>query len=306
MKYEATVTSSSRITIPRWIVFIEPEDVIEGFIQVPNVDASYPFEKKVSATRHITIGFIKIFLPDKTIPKRVNITITKVNKMGIDDFCFNLVSYKQDDTNFLMNFSSIKPNTIIQFKLDTLVEEYGNTYFERQVAEGNYFLEPIFEEKDGKWIISVYIPVQDDMGGMFPFILFFILSQECYQKYIVSMTKIKKLIQRLSNWIYNHDDLNKENLSKFSSQLREILEKGTGPNYLEMKEILKMPTLEREIILVVLKEHRNGGISLEHLAKYLHESQKNISEVISELANKGYIRQLKEKEVTIIDSLWII
>ncbi len=229
-----------------------------------------------------------------------------MNKIGIDDFCFNLVSYKQDDNSFLMNFSSIKPNSTIQFKLDTLAEEYGNTYFERQVAEGNYFLEPIFEEKDGKWIISIYIPVQDDMGGMFPFILFFILSQECYQKYNVSLTKIKKLIQRLSNWIYNHDDLNKENLSKFSSQLREILEKGTDPNYLEMKEILKMPTLEREIILVILKEHRNGGISLDHLATYLRESQKKISKVASELAHTGYLRILKETDVTIIDSLWII
>ncbi|MHA1347438.1 MAG: hypothetical protein ACTSVO_06215 [Candidatus Heimdallarchaeaceae archaeon] len=279
---------------------------MEGFIQVPNIDASYPFEKKVSATRHITIGFIKIFLPDRTMPKRVNITITKVNKIGIDDFCFNLVSYKQDVASFLMNFSSVKPNSTIQFKLDTIAEEYGKTLFERQVADGNYFLEPIFEEKDGKWITSVYIPAQDDLGSTFPFILFFILSQECYQKYNTTISKTKKLVQRLSNWIYHHDDLNKENLSKFSSQLREILEKGTEPDYLEMKEILKMPTLEREIILVVLKEHRNGGISLEHLTEYLHESQKKISEVVSELAHKGFLRQLKEKDVTIIDSLWII
>ncbi len=240
------------------------------------------------------------------MPNRVNITITKVNKIVIDDFCFNLVSYKQDANNFLMNFSSVKPNSTIQFKLDTLAEEYENKFFERQVANGNYFLEPIFEEKDGKWIISVYIPVQDNMGTLFPFILFFILSQDCYQKYTLTITKIKKLVQRLSNWILSHDDLNKENLSKFSSQLREILEKGTEPEYLEMKEILKMPTLEREIILVLLKEHRSGGISLEHLAQYLRESPKTVSEVTSELANRGLLRQLKEKDVTIIDSLWII
>ena len=280
--------------------------MIVGFIQVPNVDTSYPFEKKVSATRHITIGFIKVFLPGKTMPNRVNITITKVNKIVIDDFCFNLVSYKQDASDFLMNFSSIKPNTTIQFKLDTLSEEYGNTFFERQTSEGNYFLEPIFEEKDGKWIISVYIPVQDDMGSMFPFMLFFIFSQDCYQKYNATIEKIKKLVHRFSIWIYSHDDLNKEILSKLSSQLRDILEKGIDPNYLEMKEILKMPSLEREIILVVLKEHRSGGISLEHLAQYLRESQKNISEVALELANKGFLRLLKDKDVTIIDSLWII
>ena len=189
------MTSSNRITIPRWITFIESEDVVEGFIQVPNIDASYPFEKKVSATRHITIGFIKIFLPDRTMPKRVNITITKVNKIGIDDFCFNLVSYKQDAANFLMNFSSVKPNSTIQFKLDTIAEEYGKTLFERQVADGNYFLEPIFEEKDGKWITSVYIPAQDDLGSTFPFILFFILSQECYQKYNTTISKTKKLVR---------------------------------------------------------------------------------------------------------------
>jgi len=240
------------------------------------------------------------------MPKRVNITITKVNKIVIDDFCFNLVSYKQDANNFLMNYSSVKPNSTIQFKLDTLAEEYENEFYERQVADGNYFLEPIFEEKDGKWIISIYIPAQDDMGNMFQFIFFFILSQEFYQKYNATIDKIKKLVQRFSTWINSHEDLDKENLSKLSSQLREILEKGTEPDYLEMKGILKMPTLEREIILVLLKEHRSGGISLDHLAQYLRESSKNISEVTSELANKGLLRQLKEKDVTIIDSLWII
>ena len=73
-----------------------------------------------------------------------------------------------------------------------------------------------------------------------------------------------------------------------------------------MKEILKMPTSEREIVLVVLKEHRSGGVSLEHLAQLLRESQKIVSEAVSKLANKGFLRQLKEEDVTIIDSLWII
>jgi hypothetical protein len=222
------------------------------------------------------------------------------------DFCFNLVSYKQDANKYIMNFSSIKPNTSIQFKLDTLAEEYGNTFFERQVSEGNHYLEPIFEEKDGKWIISIYIPAQDDMGSTFQFIFFFILSQECYQKYNATIAKIKKLVHRFSIWLYSCEDLNKENLSKLSSQFREILEKGSEPNYLEMKEILKMPTSEREIILVVLKEHRSGGISLEHLAQLLQESQKIVSEVVSKLVNKGFLRILKEDDVTIIDSLWII
>ncbi|MCG3223854.1 MAG: hypothetical protein H7647_05270 [Candidatus Heimdallarchaeota archaeon] len=240
------------------------------------------------------------------MPNRVNITITKVNKIVIDDFCFNLVSYKQDENKYIMNFSSIKPNTSIQFKLDTLAEEYGNTLFERQVSQGNHYLEPIFEEKDGKWIISIYITAQDDMGNVFQFIFFLILSQECYQKYNTTIEKIKKLVQRFSTWINSNDDLNKENLSKLSSQLREILEKETEPSYLEMKEILKMPTSEREIVLVVLKEHRSGGVSLEHLAQLLRESQKIVSEVVSKLANKGFLRQLKEEDVTIIDSLWII
>ena len=262
LTYEATVTSSNRISIPKWITFVEPEDVVEGYVSVSNIDASYPLEKKVSATRHITVGFIRNFLPDKTMPKRVNITITKVNKIGDDDFCFNLVCYKQESDRFLMNFSSIKPSTSVQFQLDTLAEEYGNTFFERSVSDGNYFLEPIFEEKDNRWIISVYIPIHDDMGSVSPVVLFLILSQDCYQKYNSASDKITKLVQRLSNWMNNLDDFNKENLSKFSSQIQEVLEKGSEPRYLEMKEILKMPTLEREIILVVLKEHRSGGISL--------------------------------------------
>lgn len=240
------------------------------------------------------------------MPKRVNITITKVNKIGLDDFCFNLVSYKLEENNLLMHFSSIKPNSTIQFKLDTLAAEYGNTFYERQVADGIFYQEPIFEEKDGKWIISVYIPAQDDMGSTFPFILFFILSQECYQKYNSTIEKLQKLVQRFVNWIYSHDDLNKENFSKLSSQIVEIIEKGTEPEYLEMKEILKMPTLQREIVLVILKEHRNGGIGLGKLAEILAETQKKTLAIVTELINKGYIRIVEDGNETINDSTWLI
>ena len=240
------------------------------------------------------------------MPNRVQITISKVNKTLIDDLSFNLVGYKYENDNFIMDFSSIKPTTSIQFKLDTLAAEYGENLYVRKLSKENQFLEPVYEENEKKWIIPIYISLQDDMGSLFPVFLFIVLSQDFYHKYNESTEKITRLIMRISNWIYNTDDFNKENLSKLYSQITLILEKGEEPNFLEMKEILNMPDLERQIIVSVLKEHRSGGISLSLLSQGLRESKTVLLETAEKLAQKGILRIIKEKDVIILDTLWIV
>jgi len=122
--YETAVTTSNRITVPKWITYIEIGDRIEGFIQLIDQETKYPYDKKVSSTRHITIGFLRTNLPDKKLPSRLKITIEKVHKTISEGLDFNLVTYKSDNGAYLMNFSTAKPEPGIQFRLDTFTEEF--------------------------------------------------------------------------------------------------------------------------------------------------------------------------------------
>jgi len=144
------------------------------------------------------------------------------------------------------------------------------------------------------------------MGGTIPVILYLVMSQEYYQKYNDSLKKIAKLVLRMSNWVFSINDFNTETLSKLSSQIKDILDKQTEPEYLEMSAILKLPKLEREILLVTLKEHRNGGITLQNLAEQVRVNQKTVLEKAEELIRKGILRKFEDNDQTIIDSLWVV
>ncbi len=286
--------------------FIDGGDRVEGYVQLVDGDTTFPFDKKLSATRHITIGFIRSSLPGKELPSRVRITIQYVHKAVEEGLSFNLVGYKKDDGNYVMNYSTAKPGSSIQFKLDTFTEEFVSGYFESKHTDVNLFLDPIYEEERKKWIIPVFIPIQDEMGGNIPIILYLILIQDYYQKFNDYFETISKLLLRFSNWIFDIDDFNKENMSKLSSQLNDILDKGLEPEYFEIGKILQLPDLDRGILVTVLKEHRSGGITLSLLSRQLQETPQKISTKIDELTKKGILRKYDENGQTIIDTLWIV
>ncbi|MFW9853382.1 MAG: hypothetical protein ACFFDS_10590, partial [Candidatus Thorarchaeota archaeon] len=286
--------------------FIDGGDRIVGYVQLIDGEESFPFEKKLSATRHITIGFIRSSLPGKELPKRVKITIQYVHKAVEEGLSFNLVGYKKDDGNYIMNYSTAKPNSSIQFKLDTLTEEYVSQYFESKLTDVNLFLDPIYEEESKKWIIPVFIPIQDEMGGNIPVIIYLVLIQDYYQKFNDSFENISKLLLRFSNWIFDVNDFNKENISKLSSQLNDLLDKNLEPKYFEMGRILQLPELDRGILVTVLKEHKSGGITLSLLSKQLQETPQKVSAKVNELIKKGILRKYNDNGQTIIDTLWIV
>jgi len=286
--------------------FIDGGDRVEGFVQLIDDDTAYPFDKKLTATRHITIGFIRSSLPGKKLPKRVRITIQYVHKAVEEGLCFNLVSYKKDNENYIMNYSTAKPSSSIQFRLDTFTEEFVSEYFESRYTDDNLFLDAIYEEEGKKWIIPVFIPIQDEMGGKVPVIIYLILIQDYYQKFNDSFEKISKLLLRFSNWIFNINDFNKENMSKLSSQINNLLDKKLEPEYLEMGKILQLPDLERGILVTVLKEHRSGGITLSLLSRQLQETSEKVSAKVEEMSRRGILRKYEENDQTIIDTLWIV
>ena len=205
-----------------------------------------------------------------------------------------------------MNYSTAKPSSSIQFRLDTFTEEFVSRYFESKHTDVNLFLDPIYEEEGKKWIIPVFIPIQDEMGGNIPIIFYLILIQDFYQKFNDSFENISKLLLRFSNWVYDINDFNTENMSKLSSQLNDLLDKNLEPEYFEMGKILQLPDLERGILVTVLKEHKTGGITLSLLSKELQETQQKVSAKVDELIKKGILRKYNDNSQTIVDTLWIV
>ncbi len=304
--FESTVTSSNRVTIPTWLTFIDSGDLLEGYVQLIDKDDSYPFSKKLSSSRHITVGHIKPFISSKVLPSRLRITIEKVHKPVSEGLDFNLVGYKEANGGYTMNFSTIKPEASTQFHLDTFTENFVNIYFEDENKAVNKFLEPFYLDDVKMWVKPVFLPLFDEMGAKVPVVLFMVFSQDYYQKFNDNTVKIDTLIQRLTNWIFDIHDFNISTLSRLSSQLQLILEKQKEPEYLDMMSILSLPPLQREIVLVVLKEHRNGGIPIDSLTSQVRASKQNVENELDELVKCGILRKFEDEKTTIIDSLWIL
>ena len=303
--FESAVTSSNRVTVPTWLSFVEEGDRIEGYVQLIDDDTSYPFDKKISTTRHITVGYIRTSLPDKKLPSRLRITIQRVHKTTSEGLSFNLVGYKEEGGNYLMNYSTAKPSSSVQFKLDTYTEELVEKYFLLPDKDISQFVEPIYAEAEKKWIIPIFVPIEDEMGSQIPVIIHFVLSQDNYHNYLETIEKISKLILRFSNWMYDVNDFNTETLSKLSSQFQEIIEKQIEPEYYEMKAVLQLPKHERELLLIALKEHRSGGIILKTLAHQVRDSEQNVQKTVNELVQRGVLRKFVEEGQTIVDTLWV-
>ncbi len=304
--FESSVTSSNRITIPTMLTYIETGDRIEGYVQLIDDDATYPFDKKLSSSRHITIGHIKSFLPDKKLPPRVRITIQKIHKSISEDLEFNLVSYRDVQGNITMNYSTMKPQNSEQLQLDNFTQDFFTAYYTDIGSEFNQFLEPFYIDETKKWITPIVLPLIDEYGAKIPVLLFLILSQNYYQNYNDTLSKTEVLIQRLTDWIFELDDFNMETLSRISSQLQEIIEHNKEPKYMDMKAILSLPDLQREIVLVALKEHRNGGITLDTLVLQTRETKQEVSAQIDELVREGILRRFEEENTVVIDTLWIL
>ena len=51
-----------------------------------------------------------------------------------------------------MNYSTVKPSSSVQFKLDTYTEELVEKYFLLPDKDISQFVEPIYEEEEKRWI----------------------------------------------------------------------------------------------------------------------------------------------------------
>ncbi len=304
LTYETKVSSSSRVTVPKWISFIEPGDTIEGHLRFIDKTDFYPYEKKVSGNRHITIGHVKYFLHDRKLPPRVEITIEKVTKTFDEGIAFNLISYSYDEKNTVMNFSLVKPLPQIQLILDFKSEKIINTFFNNTKEIFPLFQEIEYEEH--RWIVPLFFTLHTMMGVKIPSLLFLVMTQNLYQKFNNNKDIIEKLLQRYISWLNDINDLNKETLSKLSMQLLHILENQKAPRYYETKDLLNLEDIERAVLLLTLKEHKKGGITLQKLSTKIKMDIKTISEIVENFIKQGVLRIYTEDRIDIVDTTWVI
>ncbi len=304
--FESNVSSSNRVTVPTWLSYIEPGDLLEGYVQLLDRDDQYPFSKTLSMSRHITVGHIKQFLPSRELPSRLRITIESVKKLESEGEEFNMFGYKEVNGKYRMIFNTMKLDPSIQLHLDNFTANFVEKYFENENSTIKQCLELKYLDKVKKWIKPISLVLEDEMGAKIPVIIFLKLSQEYSERLSKYSTKIDTLLQRFSKWIFDINDFNIEILSKLSSQLKLILEKQQEPEYLDMKDIFPLPDLQREIILIAIKEHPNRGITFDKLVLATRESKQNVDKAIEKQVNKGYLRRFEENETDIFDTLWIV
>ncbi len=304
LTYETKVSSSYRVTVPKWISFIESGDTIEGHLRFIGKKDFYPYEKKVSGNRHITIGHVKHFLHNRELPPRVEITIEKVTKTFDEGIVFNLVAYSYDENNIVMNFSLVKPLPPIQLILDYKSENIMTSFFNNSKEKFPLFQEIEYEEH--RWIVPLFFSLHTMMGVKIPSLLFLVMTQNLYQKFNNNRDTIEKLLQRYISWLNDLNDLNKETLSKLSIQLLNILEHQETPRYYETKDLLQLEDVERAVLLVVLKEHKKGGITLQKLSTRIKMDIKTTSDIVEIFIEQGVLRIYTEDRIDVVDTTWVI
>ena len=305
--FDANVGSNNRVTIPAWLSYVEPGDTVKGYVQIIDKNPRYPFEKNVLSSRHITVGFIKASLRNQEMPSRLRITIEEVIKSKVEVLeDFNLVGYKEDNGSYAMSFSTIKPELETQFHLDTLTSDFIQKYFEDSTTAVDKFVEPFYLADSKKWIRPLFLLLDDEMGARIPTLIYLILSQDYYQKMLINADLVDTLLQRFTNWIFDIADFEKPVLHMLSSHLQFILEKGDEPDYLDTKDLLKLADLQRKIVLMLIKEHVNRGMSTDNIVALIKDSKSNVKKAINELVEKGILRKYSVEDIDITDTFWVV
>ena len=304
LSYETKVSSSYRVTVPKWISFIEPGDTIEGHLRFLGEDGVYLYEKKVSVNRHITIGHVKHFLPNKKLPPRVEIIIEQVTKAFDEGIEFNLIAYSYDEKNTVMNFSLVKPLPQVQLILDYKSEKIMTSFFNNTKENFPLFQEIEYEEH--RWIVPLFFSLHTMIGVKIPSLLFLVMNQNLYQKFNNTKDTIAKLLQRYISWLNDINDLNKETLSKLSMQLLNILENQKTPRYYETKDLLRLDDAKRAVLLIALKEHKKGGLTLQKLSTKIKMDIKTTSDIVENFIEQGVLRIYTEDRIDVIDTTWVI
>ncbi|MHA1259663.1 MAG: hypothetical protein ACTSSG_07250 [Candidatus Heimdallarchaeaceae archaeon] len=320
LTFEVSVSSYKRITIPKWISFIETKDVVEGFIQLIKPDdpkhdyhspikteKRYYFSRQVAQNRMISLGALRYSLPNKKFTPRLLVTIENVKKAISTDLCFNLVSYIYQDGEFLLNYETIQLKPTVQFFLDSLAERVLEGLFQANMSKKSSILKDSYYLDDDKiWIIPIENQTFDEMGGKVPLLLFLILNQECYEKYIQNQEEVLHLFKRFNIWLLDRVEFNKANLANLSSQLQNIIVLGIEPEYYSAAEILRMKEPRGQIIQIVIKEHENRGIKVKKLAEVLRRDPTEIQKIVDELAKEGLVIKFVQNGEEVVDSSWVV
>ncbi|MHA1224842.1 MAG: hypothetical protein ACTSP3_16620 [Candidatus Heimdallarchaeaceae archaeon] len=218
-----------------------------------------------------------------------------------------MVSYIYQDGEFLLNYETIQLKPTVQFFLDSLAERVLEGLFQANMSKKSSILKDSYYLDDDKiWIIPIENQTFDEMGGKVPLLLFLILNQECYEKYIQNQEEVLHLFKRFNIWLLDRVEFNKANLANLSSQLQNIIVLGIEPEYYSAAEILRMKEPRGQIIQIVIKEHENRGIKVKKLAEVLRRDPTEIQKIVDELAKEGLVIKFVQNGEEVVDSSWVV
>jgi len=265
----------------------------------------FPFEKKVSVSRHITVGFIKSNLKDEILPNKLYITIQEIEKSTkFAENEINIFSFIVGYNNYELRFKLFSVKDELQFSIEKLAENIRENYltFSKDKVE---FLKEKFDEEQKRWLVPIKLEVVDEYENRAICLLVLILDTDSYQEFKRNNPKILRLLLRYQAWITTIEDCTHESLSILSLELKHIIEEGDEPTYYGVSELLNFSEIERSLTQMLLAAHRahKGGLSFNQILSELKIGEKVLRKTIEGLVNKGI---MWEPEKDIYDIMWHI
>jgi len=306
---EVKVGSYYRVTIPKYLNFIEENDIISGTIKISGMDSLFPFEKKVSSNRTITVGFIKSSIIDEKIPERIILTINSVKHQDKPKSSFASLSFLQEGNNLLTIHSAgaVNNETILYLKeksLRYIEEQYKPQEFENKFL----FLAVEYLKKEKTWAVPIAYKLQGDFSENILGILYLLFPQPEYQQFNELKEYFLSLVERFSLWLNWVDEFNSNVLDILFKQFRRILETSKPISFYGLQEIMKIKDIiKKRILLVAIKNRKRNGLTLNELCTFLElDDIKLVNKKLDELVSQELIIKHELDDDFAFDISWVL
>ncbi len=226
---------------------------------------------------------------------------------------FNLFVYmKITPSSDFAPFYTFHNDPLAELSLARWVNIEGCQLFVDSFADSsnrfNFFDNPL--QINGHKAIPIGM-VFDTGINLVPTIIFILVKDEIFLQYLQMNEELIVLLERFITWFdscEHHLDSYKRIFEILARKIEKMVLEYLVPEYFEIQKLLSLDDVKREMLLMVLKYHRLGGVSINMLKNTLTLPQKEIYKHIDALIAKDllYIYTKKEQRSEIVDVLWYI
>ncbi len=302
------VGSYDRVSIPKWLSFISPGDTLEGYITLPENSQPYPFSKKISTNRTITIGFLKSSI--NVMPEKVNVTITKIIKSvtSKEALAVAFLSFNKDIK--LIYQSKGVGNQQLLHSLRSSAEQIFNQEASKAPSLFNsYEMSERYDKNTDRWTVQLLFSMQGEFTNYCLGVIYLIFSQDNYQSFKSSLGKIEELLGRFTHFLNWDDEFNPQIIGLLLSQIFRIVHSNEEVRYIGLEDILSFEDpIQKKILLFAIKSRKNNGFSLEQLCEVFNKTEEEkdyIRKQLNELVKKELIVVIDEKNEN-YDISWLV